>query len=77
MIDKILKRKPFTSVCFDCDNETIEADVYPFEKAELPALLEMEEDATALIDDTFFQRNGYFWICCNQSYGWFGLHTID
>lgn len=78
MISEILKRKPLTSpIFFDYDGETIEAKVYLFKRSELPLLLEMAEDSRALIDETFFQRNGYFWICYNQQFGWFGLHTID
>lgn len=62
---------------FSYDGEFIEAPVYLFNRSSAPELLNMEEDDRCVIEDTFFQRNGYFWICYNVELGWFTLHTID
>lgn len=74
---KELMKEQSGVIPFSYEDEFVEAPVYMFNKSSAPELLSMEEDSRCIIEDTFFQRNGYFWICYNETYGWFALHTID
>ena len=76
---KELAEKTFGVVCyFDFEGESIEAPLTYVHRNTLPLeVLSLEDDERCVYEDTFYQKHGGFFICYNQSKGWFALHLDD